>query len=94
VRSYRVLGEATYSATRVVVLERTEATNFTGSGSQEQHQVEVTGVGTGTSRIYLDSTTGNTVAVENTQKVDTTIRSSGRLQHFIQDITQKVELIP
>lgn len=94
IRSYRVLGQTTYSATQVVALERTETTNFNGSGSQEQHQVELTGVGIGTSRIYLDRITGNTVAVESTQKVDTAIRSSGRLQHFVQDITQKIQLVP
>jgi hypothetical protein len=92
-RSYRVLGEANYFGTQVLVLERTEITNFSGSGNQEQHQVEIRGIGTGTTRIYLDRTTGNTVAVENTQKVDTEVRSSGRLRHFIQDVTQKIELI-
>lgn len=94
VRSYRVLGEETYSATQVLLIERIEATNFNGSGSQEQHQVEIKGIGIGTSRIYLDRTTGATVAVESTQKIDTIIRSSGRLQHFIQNITQKIELVP
>lgn len=94
IRSYRILGEMTYSTTRVVAIERTETTNFNGSGSQDRHQVEITGVGTGTSRIYVDATTGNTIAVESTQKIDTLIRSSGRLQHFVQDITQRIKLVP
>jgi hypothetical protein len=94
VRSYRVLGETTFSATQVVIIERTETTRFNGIGSQEQHQVEIKGVGGGTSRIYVDRSTGNTIAVESTQKVDTIIRSSGREQHFIQDITQRIRLVP
>jgi hypothetical protein len=91
VRSYRVLGETIHSQTQVLIIERTEATHFNGSGSQEQHQVQIEGIGTGISRIYLDTTTGATIGVENTQKIDTTIRSSGRVQHFIQDITQRIE---
>jgi len=94
IRSYRVLGEAIYSQTQVVVLERREATSFNGTGSEQQHQVEVTGVGTGTSRIYLDSTTGDAIAVESTQKIDTAVKSSGRLQRFVQDISQKIKLVP
>lgn len=94
VRSYRVLGETTYSAAQVLVIERTEAIHFNGSGSQEQHQVQIEGVGTGSSRIYLDITNGATIAVESAQKVETAIRSSGRLQRFIQDITQKIESVP
>lgn len=91
-RSYRVLGETTYSTIRVLVIERTEVSHFSGGGSQQQHQVEIEGVGTGISKIYLDVNNGATVAVENTQRVETTIKSSGRLQHFILDITQKIEL--
>ena len=94
IRSYRVLGETTYFTTQVVVLERTETASFNGAGSQTQHQVEITGMGTGSSRIYLDKITGNTIAVESIQKIDAAIKSSGRLQHFVQDITQKIKLVP
>jgi hypothetical protein len=92
IRSYRVLGETSYSAIRALVLERTEVSHFSGTGSQQRHQVQIEGEGTGTSRIYLDINNAVTLAVENNQKVETRIKSSGRLQHFVQDITQKIEL--
>jgi hypothetical protein len=94
VRSYRVLGETTYSRTRALIIERTEATHFSGSGSQEQHQVQIEGAGAGTSKIYLDTRNGAIIAVESTQRIETAIRASGRLRHYTQDITQKVELVP
>jgi hypothetical protein len=74
------------------MIERTEVSHFSGSGSQQQHQVEIEGEGTGISKIYLDINNGATLAVENNQKVETRIKSSGRLQHFVQDITQQIQL--
>lgn len=94
VRSYRVLGETVYSRTQALVIERTETTQFNGSGSQEQHQIQIDGTGTGISKIYLDNKNGATIAVEISQRIETVIKASGRLQHYIQDITQKIELVP
>lgn len=94
IRSYRVLGETTHSTIQALVIERSEATHFNGSGNHDHHQVQIEGVGTSTSRVYLNITNGATIAVESTQKVDTAIRSSGRVQHFTQDIKQKIELVP
>jgi hypothetical protein len=94
VRSYRALGETTYSRTQALLIERTETTQFSGSGSQEQHQVQIEGVGTGTSKIYLDTRNGAMIAVESTQRIETVIKASGRLQRYVQDITQKIERVP
>jgi hypothetical protein len=93
VRSYRILGETTYSGIQALVIERTEATRFNGAGSQGQHQVQIEGIGKATSRIYLAIADGATIAVENTQEIDTTIRSSA-VQRFVQEITQKIQRIP
>ena len=94
IRSYRVLGETVYSRTQALVIERAETTRFNGSGSQDQHQVQIDGTGTGTSKIYLDTKNGATIAVETSQRIETVIKASGRLQRYIQDITQKIELVP
>jgi hypothetical protein len=94
IRSYRVLGEGTYSRGQALLIERTETTQFSGSGTQEQHQVQIEGTGTGLSKIYLSTRNGTTMAIESTQRIETVIRASGRLQRYIQDITQRIELNP
>lgn len=92
VRSYRVTGEATHASIHTLVIERTESTRFSGSGVQGHHQVQIEGFGTGSSRIYLDINTGTVTATETFEKVNLMVKSSGQVRHYIQEVTQKVEL--
>jgi hypothetical protein len=91
IRSYRVVGEGNYATAPVLILNRTEAIHFSGDGHQEQHQVHIEGTGTGSTRVYIDLSNGTIVGIENTQKIETSITSSGVTHQFIQDVTHKID---
>jgi len=94
IRTYQVLGEVSRSMARILVLKRMEIIHFIGTGSQQQHQIEIEGSGSGSSIIYMDITSGVLTELEDFQKLETTIKTSGRVHHYTQEIRQKASLVP
>lgn len=92
IRTYRVLGEADYASQKVIVVERSDQTRATGDGSDNQHRVLFNSTGVGTTRIYVDPTSGVTIGTEGDQRTTVVITASGRSQQFLQSIKEKTTL--
>ena len=84
VRNYRVLGEARNSGSPAIVLDRTDRITATGEGTQGQHRIGVQAAGTGSARIFLEPGTGLLKLNEGEYRTEVVVRSSGRLQRFVQ----------
>lgn len=94
VRHYHVFGEVKHGETETILIERTDRGSFTGEGSQNQHRIIVTGQSMGSSRLYLDPTTGHLKNAVGEYRTTLTIVSSGRSQRFTQVIRETAILSP
>lgn len=92
IQSFRVVGEKAFNATRALLLQRLDSTYISGDGSQNNHQIHLEGNGTGTANLYINPTAAVTLGVQLSEKLEITITNSGRMRHFIQEVTQRVEL--
>lgn len=93
VRTYTVPGEVNRIGHRVLLIERAENIDLTGSGSQGQHQITLAGEGQGISKIYLNLTTGLPFTIQSRQNLRVTITSSGRIQSFVQTVEQQIDFL-
>ena len=91
IQLFRVVGERAFNTTRAILLQRLDSTYVSGDGSQGNHQIHLEGVGTGTANIYINPSVAVTLGVELFEKLEITISNSGRIRHFIQEVTQKLE---
>jgi acetylglutamate synthase len=94
VSSYQVTGKATNRLSQALVIQRVDSTHFAGHGTQNQHELEVTGIGVTLSSIYLDINTGTITLVDTHEKTNIIIRVSGQERRFIQEVRQRVDLLP
>ena len=84
IRNYRLTGEGSFNNSPVLILERTEKILANGQGSQGQHQIVIETSGTGAGQVYLDPITGSLFGVRAKTQTRISIKSSGRIQNFIQ----------
>ena len=89
VRSYTVLGEGRNSGTPVIALDRTEKITAIGEGAQGQHRIGVQAAGTGSARIFIQPGTGLLELNEGEYRTEVLVRSSGRLQRFVQAVRER-----
>lgn len=94
VRHYRVFDEVKHGETETILIERTDKDSFMGEGSQNQHRIIVAGQGMGSSRLYLDPTTGHLKNAVGEYRTTLTIVSSGRSQRFTQVVRETTTLSP
>ena len=88
---FRVVGERAFNTTRALFIQRLDSTYVNGDGTLSYHQVHLEGVGTGRANIYINPITAVILRVEFSENLEITIINSGRAQHFIQEVTQKLE---
>jgi hypothetical protein len=94
IRSYTVLGEINYTGMSLVLIRRLETTHINGAGTEGQHHIMIDGQGLGSSNLYLNPITGLIVLTEAHHDSRITINTSGHLQHFTQNVTQKLTINP
>jgi hypothetical protein len=76
---------------QVLEIRRSDQTRLSGDGSQGQHQVHIEGEGTGNSTILIDAITGVTTTLESQQELHIAVRTSGRIQNFVQTTKQMIQ---
>jgi hypothetical protein len=91
-RSYKVLGDTTYSGLEALIIQRTDSTELNGGGAQDQHEVTLTGNGTGLTTIYVDRR-GVVLAVNSSQDLALVVTASGRSKRFSQHLEQTIKLL-
>ncbi|HZK79159.1 MAG TPA: hypothetical protein VFC35_09630 [Gemmatimonadaceae bacterium] len=87
-RSYQLIGTAQLDGVSVLVIDQKERALSSGEGSQGQHRIFIQTLGNTTRRLYADKTSGLLIASKAESKVELSIQSSGRVQHFIQTSTE------
>lgn len=90
IRTYRIVGEIIVNRTPALKLERTEKILTSGEGSQGQHQITIWGTGTGKADLSIDLVNGLLLELTGTNQVELSIKSSGRIQTFIQTSEESV----
>ncbi len=90
IRTYRIVGEIVVNSTPTLKLERTEKILTSGEGSQGQHQITIWGIGTGKADLSIDRVSGLLLNLTGTNQVELSIKSSGRIQTFIQTSEENV----
>lgn len=92
ISNYTVTGDTTISATRVLQIQRADSIAATGEGSSGQHRIMVTATGTGLSHAFLDPITGRLVMLNGSQSTLVNVTTSGRLERFLQNVTESISL--
>lgn len=87
-RSYQLIGTAQLDGVSVLVVDQKEKALSTGEGSQGQHRIFIQTLANTTRRLYADKTSGLLIASKAESKVELSVQSSGRTQHFIQTSTE------
>jgi hypothetical protein len=86
-RKFRVTEESQLDGNPALVLEQNEKTFSQGEGSQGQHRIFVEGHGSTTGQLYIDRASGELLQANLTSSDTLSIRSSGRVQQFLQSST-------
>lgn len=89
IRIYTVIGGAQAPEGATIVVERSERTRAKGEGTQGQHRIGIDAAGTGSTRLYLEPASGLLRLAEGKSKTVITVRSSGRLQQFVQTVEER-----
>lgn len=92
ISNYTVTGDTTINSTRVLQILRADSISATGEGSSGQHRILVTATGTGLSHAFLDPITGRLVMLNGTQSTVVNVTTSGRLEQFLQNVTESISL--
>ena len=92
ISNYAVTGDTTINSTRVLQIQRADSISATGEGSSGQHRIMVTATGTGLSHAFLDPITGRLVMLKGTQSTLVNVTTSGRLERFLQNVTESISL--
>lgn len=92
ISNYTVTGDTTINSTRVLQIQRADSISATGEGSSGQHRILVTATGTGLSHAFLDPITGRLVMLIGTQSTLVNVTTSGRLERFLQNVTESISL--
>jgi len=92
ISNYTVTGDTTINSTRVLQIQRADSISATGEGSSGQHRILVTATGTGLSHAFLDPNTGRLVMLRGTQSTLVNVTTSGRLERFLQNVTESISL--
>ena len=89
IRTYTVIGGAPAPEGATIIVERSERTRARGEGTQGQHRIGLQATGTGSARLYLEAASGLLRLAEGKSRTAITIRSSGRLQQFVQIVEER-----
>lgn len=87
IRKFRVVGESQLNGISALVIDQNEKTFSQGEGSQEQHRIFVEGHGSTTGHLYIDRASGGLLQAKLASSDTLFIRSSGRVQQFLQSST-------
>ncbi len=92
ISNYLVVGDTTIANAQALQIQRTDSISANGEGSSGQHRILVSATGIGSTYIFLDFTTGRLINVNETQSTLVNVTTSGRLQQFIQHVTEAISL--
>ena len=84
ISDFQVTGAVTLDGIDALTVNRTERFSIVGEGSQGQHQIGINGTGTGKGQALIDRSTGSLLSLTTINQTELSIKSSGRIQSFIQ----------
>jgi len=92
-RIFRVVGESTYDAIPVLVVQRADTIQAQGEGAQQQHQLQLKASGVGSATYYMDTSSGRILHLTISQDLSLTITASGKTSYFRQNAKEDFTLV-
>jgi hypothetical protein len=92
-RAFRVIGESTYEAIPVLVVQRADTIRAEGEGAQQQHGLQLKATGEGSATYYMDTSSGRILHISVSQDLSLTITTSGKTSYFRQSAKEEFTLV-